>query len=193
MILDVEVFDREGHFVPNLDQSQFLVTEDKAPQTIRNFEAPEDHAMPAAKPGEMLVRSTADLPKIGSAPVNVLVIDELNTPFPQIAHAQQSLRRFLERQPEVLTVPTLFVAAGNSQMAVLHDFTQSRDDLIASVKQHVTDVDFDAMINQLNGGRTGSQSGFVKTVGALAQLASVLRGIPGHKNVVWVGAGFDNA
>lgn len=145
VVLDVKVFDREGHFVPNLDRSQFVVTEDKAPQTIRNFEAPEDHAMPTAKPGEMLVRSTADLPKIGSAPVNVLVIDELNTPFPQIAHAQQSLRRFLERQPDVLTVPTLFVASGNSRVTVLHDFTQSRDDLIASVKQHVTDADFSTL------------------------------------------------
>jgi len=35
--------------------------------------------------------------------------------------------------------------------------------------------------------------GFAKTLGALSQLASSLRGIHSHKNVIWVGSGFDKA
>lgn len=193
VVLDVVVVDAAGHVVRNLDRSQFTVTEDKVVQTIRNFEAPADHAMPPASSGEMLVRTSADLPKIGNAPVNVLVIDELNTPYLQIATAQEQLRHFLEKQPEVLPVPTLFVASGASRITVLHDFTQSRADLIASVKQHVTQADFDALVNQLNGGKIGSQNGFTKTLGALSQISSSLRGIPGHKNVIWVGTGYNNA
>lgn len=76
---------------------------------------------------------------------------------------------------------------------MLHDFTQSRSELLASIKQHVTDVDFRALSNQLAGGTVSAPEGFAKTLGALSQLAISLRGIPGRKNVIWIGSGFDNA
>jgi len=191
VVLDVVVLDNKGNVVTGLDQSQFSVYEDKVEQRIRNFEGLKDHAMPNA--GQDLVHSTADLAKIGNAPVNVIVIDELNTPFSDTARAQQAIRHFLEKQPEVLPVPTLFLASGASRVTVLHDFTQSRADLLESMKKHVTDVDFRALANQLNGGTMAAADGFAKTLGALSEVASSLRGIPGHKNVIWVGTGFDNA
>jgi len=190
VVLDVRVVDRKGHFVPGLDQTQFEVLEGKTPQTIRNFEGPEAHAMPA---GASPVNSTADLEKMGNIPVNVLVIDELNTPFADTARARDALRHFLESQPAKLPVPTLFLGVGNSRVAVLHDFTQNRDELLASMKSHKTDVDLIALTNQLNGGTMRAQQGFAKTLGALAQVASSLRGLSGHKNVIWVGSGFDQA
>ncbi len=190
VVLDVRVVDRKGHFVLGLDHTQFEVLEGKTPQTIRNFEGPEAHAAPANAPP---VNSTADLEKMGNIPVNVLVIDELNTPFADTARARDALRHFLEGQPARLPVPTLFLGVGNSRLAVLHDFTQNRDDLLASLKSHQTDVDLIALTNQLNGGTMRAQQGFAKTLGALAQVASSLRGLPGHKNVIWVGSGFDQA
>jgi VWFA-related protein len=193
VVLDVAVFDRYGQFVPHLDQSQFTIVEDKVPQKIRSFEGPKDHTMPIASVGRLMVRSSADLGKIGSAPVNVLVIDELNTPIMQITHAQQSMKHFLEQQPEVLPTPTLFLAAGASRIAVLHDFTQSRADLIESVGKHVTDADFSSFITGLNGGTVGADDGFSMTLGALSQIASSLRGKPGRKNVIWVGSGYATA
>lgn len=193
MVLDVVVLDQRGNTVSNLDQSKFTVTEDGVQQRIRSFETPEAHATPLIDGKKILVNSTADLTRTGSAPVNVLVIDELNTQFSQIANAKQSLQRFLEKQPDVLPNPTLFVASGNSRIVVLHDFTQSKADLLASVSQHVTQPDFDALVNMLDGGKTGSQHGFTRTLGALAELASSLRGIPAHKNVIWVGTGYSNA
>src|SRR5260370_21232562 len=102
VVLDVVVLDRNGKFVSNLDRSQFTVTEDKTPQTIRNFDPPERHEMPAGSAGKMLVESSADLPKIGNAPVNVLGFDEANTPFLQLAYARQMVGRYLKRMPEVL-------------------------------------------------------------------------------------------
>ncbi|HEY5331241.1 MAG TPA: VWA domain-containing protein [Acidobacteriaceae bacterium] len=191
VVLDVVVTDNKGNLVTGLDKSQFTVYEDKAEQRIRNFEGPKARAMPNA--GQKPVHSTADLAKIGDAPVNVIVIDELNTPFSDTARAQQAIRHFLEKQPEVLPVPTLFLASGASRVTVLHDFTQSRADLLDSMKKHVTDVDFRALANQLNGGTMSAPDGFAKTLGALSEVASSLRGIPGHKNVIWVGTGFDKA
>lgn len=193
VVLDVIVVDKNGHFVTGLDQSQFRVTEDKVPQSIRNFEAPKQHQMPKGSAGAMLVRTAADLPKIGNAPVNVLVLDEINTPFNHIAYAQQMMERYLKKQPEVLPVPTLFIAAGSKKIQVLHDYTQSRADLLASVKTHTTETDFTTMIALLNGGRVGADNGMVQTLGALSQIASSVRGIPGRKNVIWVGKGYGNS
>jgi VWFA-related protein len=193
VVLDLVVIDRNGKFVSNLDRSQFTVTEDKTPQTIRNFDPPDGHEMPAGSAGKMLVESSADLPKIGNAPVNVLVFDEVNTPFLQLAYARQMMERYLKRMPEVLPVPTLFLAAGAKKIAVLHDYTQSRADLLASIRTHTTDTDFTMLTNTLNGGKSGSDDGMVKTLGALTQIASSVRGVPGRKNVIWVGTGYRNA
>lgn len=191
VVLDVRVVDTKGKFVSGLKPEDFLILEDKTPQHIRNFEGPASHTMPST--GEMLVNSTADLAKIGSAPVNVLVVDELNTAFGDSARAQQAVKKFLEAQPEILPVPTLFLAVGARKVSVLHDFTQSRAELLASMKGHITDIDARALNNELAGGSTSAPDGFAKTLGALSQVASSVRGIPGHKNVIWIGEGFDNA
>jgi VWFA-related protein len=193
VVLDVVVLDRNGKFVSNLDRSQFTVMEDKVPQTVRNFDPPDGHEMPPGSAGKMLVESSADLPKIGNAPVNILVFDEVNTPFLQLGYARQMMERYLKRMPEVLPVPTLFIAAGTKKIAVLHDYTQSRADLLESIRTHTTDADFTMLTNTLNGGRSGSDDGMVKTLGALTQIASSVRGVPGRKNVIWVGTGYRNA
>jgi VWFA-related protein len=193
VVLDVVVLDRNGKFVANLDRSQFTVTEDKVPQSIRNFDPPDGHEMPPGSAGKMLVQSSADLPKIGNAPVNILVFDEVNTPFMQLAYSRQMMERYLKRMPDVLPVPTLFLAAGSKKIQVLHDYTQSRMDLLESIRTHTTDTDFTMLTNTLNGGRSGSDDGMVKTLGALTQIASSVRGVPGRKNVIWVGTGYRNA
>jgi VWFA-related protein len=193
VVLDVVVIDSAGHFVPNLDRSQFTVTEDKVPQTIRNFDPPSGHEMPPGSAAKLVVNSSADLPKIGNAPVNILVFDEVNTPFHHLAYARQMMEKYLQAQPEVLPVPTLFVAAGSMKIAVLHDYTQSRADLLESIRKHTSDLDFTTVMNSLNGGNGGADNGMVKTLGALTQIAESVRGVPGRKNIIWVGTGYGNA
>jgi VWFA-related protein len=190
VVLDVVVLDRNGHPVSNVDRSKFHIFEDKAPQTIRNFDPPNGHEMPAGSATESVVNSSADLPKIGNAPVNVLVFDEVNTPFLHLAYARQMMEKYLRAQPEVLPIPTLFVAAGSTKIAVLHDYTQSRADLLESIKKHTGDLDFTQVMSSLNGGSGGADNGMVKTLGALSQIAASLRGVPGRKNVIWVGTGY---
>lgn len=192
VVLDLTVTDGKGRLVPGLKASQFTVTEDKVPQTIKNFEGPSAHAMPGGGV-TAVVNSSADLQKIGQAPVNVLVFDEVNTPFHDLAHAREMMEAYLKAQPEVLPVPTLFVAAGFRKMAVLHDYTQSRADLLQSIRTHTSDFDFTQMVNRLNGGTSGSEDGFVKTLGALSQIAASVSGVPGRKNVIWMGQGYNQA
>ena len=192
VVLDVVVLDRNGKPVTNLDRSLFSITEDKVPQRIRDFDPPSGHVMPGGV-GTDVVHSVADLPKIGQAPVNILVFDEVDTPFHQLSYAREMMEKYLKAQPEVLPVPTLFVAAGYSRMVVLHDYTQSRADLLESVKKHTADLDFTQIVNTLNGGAGGSENGLVKTLGAMLQIAQSVAGIPGRKNVIWVGTGYNKA
>jgi len=192
VVLDVVVLDRNGKPVTNLDRSLFSVTEDKVPQTIRDFDPPSGHAMPAGGTAD-LVHSVADLPKIGQAPVNILVFDEVDTPFHQLSYAREMMEKYLKAQPAVLPVPTLFIAAGYSRVVVLHDYTQSRADLLESVQKHTADLDFTQIVNTLNGGAGGSENGLVKTLGAMLQIAQSVAGIPGRKNVIWVGTGYNKA
>lgn len=191
VVLDVVVLDRNNKPVTNLGKSAFTIYEDKAPQTIKNFEPPASHAMPDV--GAELVHSAADLPKIGNAPVNILVFDELNTGFHDLAFSREQMEKYLKSLPEVLPVPTLFIAVGNKKLAVLHDYTQSRAELLDSVQKHTVDLDFTAMVAQLNGGRIGKDDGLVQTLGALSQIAESLKGVPGRKNIIWVGKGYNNA
>lgn len=191
VVLDVVVVDRSGKPVTNLTRSQFSIYEDRVLQRIKDFDPPSAHRMPEGT--EDVVHSSADLPKIGQAPVDVLVFDELDTPFLQLAYARQMMERYLKAQPAVLPVPTLFLAAGATRIAVLHDYTQSRAELLASVQKHTADLDFTQVMNSLNGGQSGADYGMVKTLGALSQIAESLRGVPGRKNVIWVGTGYNKA
>jgi VWFA-related protein len=93
----------------------------------------------------------------------------------------------------VLPVPTLFVAAGATRIAVLHDYTQSRAELLESVQKHTADLDFTQVMASLNGGASAADNGMVKTLGALSQIAESVRGVPARKNVIWVGAGYNKA
>lgn len=193
VVLDVVVVDSKGKPVTSLDRSKFSIYEDKAPQTISNFDPPARHEMPAGSASEPVVKSAADLPKIGTAPVNILVFDELDTPFHQLAYARQMMEKYLKAQPEVLPVPTLFVAAGATRMAVLNDYTQSRTELLDSVHKHTADLDFTQVMASLNGGASAADNGMVKTLGALSQIAESVHGVPGRKNLIWVGAGYNKA
>jgi VWFA-related protein len=180
VVLDVSVQDTKGHPVIDLDQSQFVITEGKTVETVRYFEAPAQHMLPA---GQMIVRSSADLKKIGDAPVTLLVLDELNTPFADRAYAQTRMIRYLEKQPTVMPSPTLLVAAGDAHFVVLHDYTQSRDELLDKVRHHFPDYPWTMM-------RQDAGDQMTRTLGALDQIADSSRGTPGRKNVIWVGMGY---
>src|SRR5260370_32642994 len=142
VVLDGVVLHRNGKFVSNLDRSQCTVTEDKVPQAIRSFDPPDGHEMPAGSAGKMLVESSADLPKIGNAPVNILVFDEVNTPFLQLAYARQMMERYLKRMPEVLPVPTLFLAAAAKDIAVPPNLTQAGADILNRMPTQTSNAEF---------------------------------------------------
>ena len=186
VVLDVVVLDKSGHPVSNLDRSQFSITEDKVPQKIRSFDPPSGHMMPTGSAIHPIVHGTEDLAKIGNAPVNILVFDELNTKWDGTAYARQQMEKFLKAQPEVLTVPTLLVAAGDDGFKVLHDYTQSRSELLEAIRMHFPQFPWQMM----RGGSSINIERLEQTLGTLSQIAESSRGTPGRKNVIWVGSGY---
>ena len=185
--LDVVVTDKKGNPVTNLTKDDFAVYEDAQHQTIRTFESPSAHMMPASPDGKprVVVTSAADLPKIGNAPVTLLVLDELNTPFSDMSFARQSLEKYLRAQPETLNQPTALLVASNTRFQLLQDYTQKRADVLAALKAHFPEYPW-KMANGGNGG-DGAVERIVQSLSSLLQIAEATRGTPGRKNVIWVG------
>ena len=50
------------------------------------------------------------------APVNIILLDEFNTLFEDEAFARYSLKKYLEKQPDKLTTPTMLLAVGIDQV-----------------------------------------------------------------------------
>jgi VWFA-related protein len=182
--VDVTVNDRAGHPVLDLGKDDFHVTENKEPQRIRYFEPPSAHRMPS--PGDV-VHSSADLHKIGEVPVTVLVLDEINTPFANMALARSALERYLKSQPDVLMEPTALFFVDNKKLDVIHDYTQTKAELQQSLKKHFPDYPWQLTVNS---GDMAMLPRMSQSLTALLQISEATRGIKGRKNVVWVGAGF---
>lgn len=186
--LDVVVTDKKGNPVTNLTKGDFQVYEDAQLQTIRSFEPPSLHTMPQSADGkpQMVVTSAADLPKIGNAPVTLLVLDELNTSFSDMSYARQSLEKYLLAQPEVLNQPTALLVVNNSKFQLLQDYTQKRASVLAALKAHFPDYPW----KMANGGKGGPNAveRIVQSLSSLLQISEATRGTPGRKNVIWVGA-----
>ncbi len=189
VILDVDVYNRKTHqLVNNLSQGDFTILEDNAEQTIRSFDPPNSHAMPVQSTA--IVHSSADLPKIGNAPVSILVLDELNTAFEDMSFSSNQLIKYLQSQPDVLRQPTTLLIATNTRFIQLHDYTQNRDELIAAVKNRPAEVPW----KLANGGAgAGTVERMAQTLAAVDQIAQASAGTPGRKNIIWVGVGFLNA
>ena len=187
VVLDVVVLDKKGRPVTGLDRSQFSILENKVPQALSSFDPPSAHLMPAGSAIHAIVHGTEDLTKIGNAPVNLLVFDELNTKWDQTAYARLQMEQFLKAQPEVLPVPTLLLAAGDSRFVVLHEYTQSRTCLLDSIRTYLPQMPSQMMRG--SSGNTGIEL-LEQTLGTLSQIAESARGTPGRKNVIWVGSGY---
>ena len=184
VILDVVVTDKAGNLVSGLTKDDFTIYEDKARQTIRSFETPEQHVLP---PG-VSINSTADLAKAPDAPVTLLVLDELNTRFEDMSFARNSLEKYLNAQPATLSQPTVLIAATNTRFQLLQDYTLNRQELLTALKNHFPEYPWRLMQSGKSG--PGAAERLAMSLGSLEQIAEAVSGHPGRKNVIWVGRGF---
>jgi VWFA-related protein len=185
-LLDVVVKDRNGNIISNLDPSDFTIYEDGITQKQTSFDAPAQHHLPEVN--RILVHGYGDLAKIGSAPVTILVLDELNTSFEDMAFARQKMDRYLNAQPAILAQPTSMLAVTNSRLQVIHDYTQDRDALRQSLKRHLPELPLKFTHSGANS--SGAYERMASSLNLLHQIAASSSGTPGRKSVIWVGKGF---
>jgi VWFA-related protein len=181
VVLDVVVTDKHGEMRNDLKQEDFTVTEDGTPQRILNFEPPAAHVLPPGLP----IHSTAELEeRAPQAPVNVVVLDELNTRFEDMAYARYALKKYLTAQPGELQTPTMLIAVSAHRLQVLKDYSQDREAILAALQHHLAAYPW-----HLDSG-TDRIRQLALSLGALEQVAQATAGHPAHKNLLWIGHGF---
>src|SRR5580698_4568809 len=125
VFLDVTVLDKKGQpVVSGLTKDDFTITEDKKPQSIFSFEAPEVHKLKTNRNGS---------PE-GSAPMTIFVLDLLNSSFEDFAYIRYSVQKYLEAQPAQMASPAEMLVIGDESLEVLQGFTRSREDLLFALK-----------------------------------------------------------
>lgn len=178
VFLDVTVLDKEGHPVVNgLSKDDFTITENKKPQRIFSFEAPQLHTMGAA---------AGDDNPDGEAPVTIFVLDLLNSPFEDFAFIRYSVRKYLEAQPPQLSSLAEMMVIGNDSLEMVQGYTRNKEDLLFALDHIPATLPYKIM----NGAFFWER--FAQSIDALQQIALQNQGVPGRKNVVWVGHGGPN-
>ena len=181
VVLDVVVTDAKGKPVRDLTKADFHVEEAGEPQTILNF---EDAGTRVPDPS-LTIDSTADLDRVAPrAPVQIIVLDEFNTRFEDMAFARYSLKKFLQKQPAKLSAPTILIAVDLQHFTVLHDYTQNKDAIVSALNHHL--VAYPWQVHQTAWIAERYATAFI----TLRRVAQAVMGHPGHKNMVWIGRGF---
>jgi VWFA-related protein len=181
VILDMVVVDGKGAIVKDLKRDDFSVEEAGQPQTILNFDVAGMHT---PKP-EITINSTADLDRLApGAPVDIILLDEFNTRFEDMAFARYSLKKYLDKQPEKLVTPTMLIAVDLQHFTVLHDYTQNKAEILSALKHHFVSNPW-----QVNQGAWVAER-YTTAFITLRRVAQAVMGHPGHKNMIWIGRGF---
>ena len=181
VVLDGVLIDSKGNAVTDLKREDFTITEDDKPQQVRNFEPP-GRFTPTP---DITIDSTADLDRLAPrAPVNIVLLDEFNTRFEDMAFARYSLKKWLEKQPDKLDTPTMLAAVDLQHFSVLRDYTQNKDEIITALDHHFAAYPWQA--HQFAWVAERYTTAFY----TLRRVAEASIGHQGHKNMIWLGRGF---
>jgi hypothetical protein len=111
VFLDVTVLDKKGRpVVKGLGKDDFTITEDKRPQSIFSFEAPQTHT---------ISRLAGDDNPDGKAPLTIFVLDLLNSSFEDFAFIRYSVQKYLATQPPLLNSPAEMMVIGNKSLELM--------------------------------------------------------------------------
>ena len=213
--VDVVVRDASGHVVHGLTQEDFKLSEDGKPQKVDYFsEHVYNPALPPSTPVSKVEFSNVSAPGESSA-ATVLLFDLLNTPTSNQMVARGQMLKFLGELPAGQRV-SLFVLTDHLQ--TIQSYTGRPELLTAAAKMlkpfdlgHMpsreqvqidsdTAREFDRQARAI-GGQTAMDANVQSqdsdlglrtrmTLAALSQLAQMMGGYQGRKNLFWVSESF---
>jgi VWFA-related protein len=173
VFLDVTVLDKKGNpVVTGLAKKDFTITQDRKPRSIFSFEPPETH----------LGANEADDNPSGKAPITVFVLDQLNSTFEQMAYIRYCVHKYLAKQPARLSAPAEVMVLGNRSLEMVQAFTRNKADLLSAVDHLPGAIPYKLEPSFF-------EDRFEQSIEALQEIALQNSGIPGRKNIVWVGHG----
>jgi VWFA-related protein len=73
---------------------------------------------------------------------------------------------------------------------VIHDYTQSRADLLDALHKHKNEGDVSSLNTISQARRDPTAVGLNQVVAPLVQIADSVRDLPGRKNIIWIGYGY---
>jgi VWFA-related protein len=167
VILDAVVTDKKGNVVTGLTRNDFVIREDNTPQEIQSFDAVAGGT------------STED-----ATPHTILLVDELNTRFSDMAYTRYSVNLLLHHDGVKLHQPTALYILSNDGLHVLQNYTRDPATIDAALTSHRAVLPWRLQRNLYLGLERINIS-----MSALQQIAIAGTGTPGHKNIVWISPG----
>ena len=183
-VLDVVVLDASGKPVRDLTRNDFTILEDGQRQNIASFERPEDHKYMVStddKPGSHQSQSV-------SPALTILVIDGLNTPLLDLIYAREAVAKFLRSQGAALPQPTALMRVTDTQLELLHDYTQDASTLLEALKRHPLELPARSAADST---AVGEGDRLLDSLACLEKIAAANANFAGRKNVIWIGVGFN--
>ncbi|HET7873669.1 MAG TPA: VWA domain-containing protein [Terriglobales bacterium] len=216
VLLDIVATDHKGVPLKDLSQDDFVIQEENQPQKIRVFnfqdalQQPETKPAPVVPPGRI-----TNIPQFKSTgPLNVILIDGLNTNSKNLVYAKEEMLKMVEKLPP--GQPIAIYALG-SRLRLLQDFTTdssllkqalnkyrskqapnvdatsvaSEPFLSAGISGALHEMGMEAMVQQITAFEQESatiQTDYrvELTLASLNSLARALSGYAGRKNLIWV-------
>ncbi len=174
VFLDVTVLDKKGRpVVTGLTKDDFSITDNKRPQRIFSFEAPDAHVVDS---------KASDDGRAGKAPVTIFVLDLLNSSFEDFGYIRLMVRKYLAAQPEQLSSPAELMVLGDKSLEMVQGYTRSRADLLYALDHVPAELPYKQMDGFI-------EEQFYQSIDALQEIALQNKGVHERKNIVWVGNG----
>ena len=200
VVVDVVVTDAHQNPVHNLTAADFTLREDDHVQTIKTF---TEHTAkevatfiaptsPKLDPGVF----TDDPPVPANGPLNIVLLDRLNTPMQDQAYAMDQLSAYVKTAPAGTRIAIATLTSG--QLSLLQGFTSDTELLRAALTSKHAEMNASLYLDNpvSGGGKVASDAGAKArfrrefTLNALDELGRYLSFFPGRKNLIWFSASF---
>jgi VWFA-related protein len=165
IFLDVVVTPKSGPPVSDLQQEDFTVLDNKAPQTILTFQAVRGRDVPVEV---------------------VLVVDDVNTGLENIAYERSEINKFLKTDGGHLAHPMALAFLTDDGIKVQEEFSSDGNSLSAALDQYTLGLH---TIHR-SGGTYSAFERLQISMRALFELGSREAAHPGRKIILWISPGW---
>ncbi len=186
VLLDVVVTDSAGNSVRSLSENDFSILENGVPQKLSSFGGPRVATITSKADQNSATQAPVLTPAISArGPRTIILLDELNLRFADLAYARFSIESFLAKRKS--EAPIALMLLGPRDLSLVQDFTTDRQRLSKAVSS------LPAVLTGRAGGHADINLAVEyanRALGALEQIARASVGYPDRLNVIWVTSGF---